>query len=467
MWRKQTLQRILLTLGVYAVIGSPIAPAHASNLPYPDGLRSQVEFWVKVFAVYSRYQVLIHDTWHLDSIYSVLDFRELAGSMSDDALSRYIEERSREEKDRIRAVLIDLHQRGGAEHGLTAEERRLRAMVLRHREPTPLLRAADADRIRGQRGLRERFADGIQISRRYLPEMERLFRAQGLPVELTRLPLVESCFQIGAHSKAGAAGIWQFMPATGREYMRVDDQVDERRDPLLATAAAAALLKRNYEVLGDWPLAVTAYNHGRAGMVRAVDAVGSRDLVKIIRHYQGPGFKFASRNFYAELLAAVQVDKRYREYFGELNMHQPVRTDSVTVPQAIPFSRLASSLGVDSETMASHNPALTPAVLRGRLPVPRGYRLRLPAGVGPRFASRLAEPPASSSARARDKNRETRLASNPARSRTHRVAPGQTLSGIAKKYGTSVAAIERHNNLRSGAPLRVGRRLVIPVTSGS
>ena len=133
MWRKQTLQRILLTLGVYAVIGSPIAPAHASNLPYPDGLRSQVEFWVKVFAVYSRYQVLIHDTWHLDSIYSVLDFRELAGSMSDDALSRYIEERSREEKDRIRAVLIDLHQRGGAEHGLTAEERRLRAMVLRHR----------------------------------------------------------------------------------------------------------------------------------------------------------------------------------------------------------------------------------------------------------------------------------------------------------------------------------------------
>jgi membrane-bound lytic murein transglycosylase D len=257
------------------------------------------------------------------------------------------------------------------------------------------------------------------------------------------------------------------MPATGREYMRVDDQVDERRDPLLATAAAAALLKRNYEVLGDWPLAVTAYNHGRAGMVRAVDAVGSRDLVKIIRHYQGPGFKFASRNFYAELLAAVQVDKRYREYFGELNMHQPVRTDSVTVPQAIPFSRLASSLGVDSETMASHNPALTPAVLRGRLPVPRGYRLRLPAGVGPRFASRLAEPPASSSARARDKNRETRLASNPARSRTHRVAPGQTLSGIAKKYGTSVAAIERHNNLRSGAPLRVGRRLVIPVTSGS
>lgn len=461
------MRRLMLALAMWVVIVGPGATARGSSLPHPDGLRSQVEFWIKVFANYSRYQVLIHDTWHLDSIYSVLDFRDLAGSMSEEALSRHIEERSREEKERIRARLIDLHQRGEGARDLDHEARRLRAMVLRHGERTPLLMAADPDRIRGQRGLRERFGEGIRISRRYLPEMEKMFRLQGIPVELTRLPLVESCFQIGAHSKVGAAGIWQFMPATGREYMRVDDQIDERRDPMVATAAAALLLKRNYEVLGNWPLAVTAYNYGRVGMARAVDAVGSTDLVKIIRHYRGPAFKFASRNFYAELLAAIHVDGNHRDYFGELSMHHPVPTDSITVPQASSFARLAQAVGTQTDMLAEINPALTPAVVRGRLPVPKGYRLRVPSQAGDLREARLAAMPPSSPARApraEEKARHRRGAQP--RSQTHRVEPGQTLSAIARRYGTSVSAIERRNKLRSGAPLRVGQRLVIPATSG-
>src|SRR5262245_20063059 len=135
--------------------------------------------------------------------------------------------------------------------------------------------------------------------------METIFEREGLPVALTRLPLVESCFNVRAYSKVGAAGIWQFMPSTGRYYLRIDNAVDERRDPVTATVAAATHLKGNYEVLHSWPLAITAYNYCRAGMANAVSTVGSSDIVDIIQHYHGPAFKFASRNFYAEFLAAL------------------------------------------------------------------------------------------------------------------------------------------------------------------
>src|SRR4029453_7063103 len=98
----------------------------------------------------------------------------------------------------------------------------------------------------------------------------RIFRDEGLPVELTRLPLIESCFDVEAYSKVGAAGIWQFMPATGRLYMEVSSSVDERRDPIPPPRAAARYLSRSYERLGNWPLAITSYNHGPNGMARAI-----------------------------------------------------------------------------------------------------------------------------------------------------------------------------------------------------
>ena len=130
-------------------------------------------------------------------------------------------------------------------------------------------------RVRAQRGVKERFATGLELSRRYLEQMQEIFREEGLPVELTYLPLVESSFNIRARSPAGAVGIWQFMRTTGRRYLRVNRSVDERRDPLESTRAAAQLLKENYAIFGDWPLAITAYNHGREGIMRAVSKVGS------------------------------------------------------------------------------------------------------------------------------------------------------------------------------------------------
>src|SRR5690606_17165036 len=123
-------------------------------------------------------------------------------------------------------------------------------------------------RLRFQLGQSDIFKEGIVRSGQYLRQMEEIFREQGMPVELTRLPFVESSFNLKACSRVGACGIWQFMRSTAKAYMRpMNAYVDERRDPLISTRAAARKLRKNYEMLEDWPLAVTGYNHGPYGIL--------------------------------------------------------------------------------------------------------------------------------------------------------------------------------------------------------
>ncbi len=258
------------------VLGIARAAAAASpTFPEPVALRTQVKFWQKIFGVYSQHQIVFHDPENLARVYSVLDFRDRVAA-GDSPLVIDVVERDAmvQERQRIREVLLRLDARQGNTGGLDDEERKVWDLFGKDKDPSRFALAADPARIRTQRGLRERFAEGVRISRRYLGEMEEVFRREGLPTELTRLPLVESCFDIEAYSKVGAAGIWQFMPSTGRNYMSIAGVVDERRDPLRATRGAALHLKENYEVLGSWPLAITAYNHGRAGIARAVSRDG-------------------------------------------------------------------------------------------------------------------------------------------------------------------------------------------------
>jgi peptidoglycan lytic transglycosylase D len=438
--------------GGHANVPVTDSAAERSPFPAPAGLKPQVEFWKRTFTTYSTRQVVIHDALHLNRVYEVLDFRPLVDSGVNDAdADAYEKEKVRSEKERIRALLLRLHQAGPNPEGLTEEERTIWASFEHVKEPSKFLAAAADDRIRAQRGLRERFATGVEVSRRYLPEMELVFRREGLPVELTRLPLVESCFNIRAYSKKGAAGIWQFMPATGRLYMHVGDAVDERRDPLASTAGAAEYLKASYELLGSWPLAVTAYNHGRAGVAHAVSTVGSADLVQIIKRYHGPAFKFASRNFYAEFLAALEVERHYQDYFGDLRVHEPLRVETVVVPDYVTMKALARAANTDVDTLADLNPALTPPVVSGKLRVPKAYRLHVPPGSAAKFTALYASLP----------NGE-KSSGQRAYYVTHRVQPGQTLAAIAKRYRTTIAAIQRRNNLRSTTRLRTGQSLVIP-----
>lgn len=386
-WRRQlALCAVALGMSLSALpaLGSLPAGKRAVFVVPPE-LRPQVEFWKDIFATYSRRQVVIHDTARLDRVYSVLDFR------SGDLAAEEIEDLVTKEKERIRALLLRLHQRDGSADDLTPEEQRIARLFATDRSARRFLEAAATDRIRAQSGLRERFAAGIEIGHRYFPEMEAIFSSERVPVELTRLPLVESCFNVRAYSKVGAAGIWQFMPATGRRFMRVDSLIDERRDPIESTRAAARFLRENYEKLGAWPLALTAYNHGPAGVARAVREVGSTDIVRIIAEYRGPAFKFASQNFYPEFLAALDVERNHEKFFGELTLMQPQVTHAVELTHPIQIQTAAAYAGVDRDVLADMNPSFAPMVEAGRLSIPAGYRLRIPAEAKDRFGSQYRQ----------------------------------------------------------------------------
>jgi membrane-bound lytic murein transglycosylase D len=155
--------------------------------------------------------------------------------------------------------------------------------------------------------MRDRFLDALGTSEQYLPLMERVFRERNLPIELTRLPFVESGFNPHASSKARAVGVWQFIKSTARLYDLVDRKQDRRRDVEASTIAAAKLLSYNYRETGSWPLALMAYHHGLTGIKTAVRRTGTTDVDVLVRTYNGRRFKYASRNYYAQFVAVNEL----------------------------------------------------------------------------------------------------------------------------------------------------------------
>ena len=454
-WRAALLF-VVLFVGVgsgsaFGNVDKHASPAF-SPLPYPQALRPQVEFWTKIFATYSEYQVVVHDAVYLDKVYAVLDFRPLLKKHSEAKVRKLKAKRTKQELRKIRAALRKLHKHGAKGRTLSSREKKIRSLFRDVKERHKFRKAAAKGRLRAQSGIRERFHQSLRLSGRYLPRMEKIFRQKGLPVVLTRLPLIESSFNIEAYSKVGAAGIWQFMPATGRLFLTINHVVDERLDPIIATRAAADLLKSNYDRLQTWPLAVTAYNHGPSGMARAVRKVGTRDIVPIIRRYKSRTFGFASRNFYAELLAAIEVEKNSAKYFGPIKRDPLLRYDEVDLQHFVSLGNLARAANTSTERLVALNPAFGPLVRNGKLHVPRGRRLRIPAGTRKDFDRRYA----ALSPRAKADQQVAAFA-------FHKVRRGQTLGGIAQRYGTSARTLQRLNGLRSAHFIRIGQRLRVPL----
>ena len=360
----------------------------------PAGLEPAVEFWKAIFLDYDSTQLVFFDPGNMSRIHQVVKVKP-------NASTRRV----------VRSVRARLQRRG-----------------------------IPPRRIKVQRGIRERFEGGVRRSGRYLEHMRKIFAARGLPVELTYLPLVESSFRNDARSFRGAVGMWQFMPRTGQRYMRVTRLVDERRDPMEATRAAARLLQENYRELRTWPLAVTAYNHGRAGMKRAVRRVGTRDLPTIIRRYRSRTFKFASKNFYAEFLAAVHIMREVERHLPHVRRDPLVHLEEISLTKRVSVSTLLRHSRVSRSEFLKWNPALS----RRAAWIPKGYRLKAPELQGQWFRKALAG--------------IGPMSSFP----YHVVSRGDTLSGIAKIYGTSAGAIQAVNDLRSVHFLLVGQRLEIP-----
>ena len=278
----------------------------AANPELPSaGLEERVDFWRKVFTQYGENDVVIHDAFRVNLIYDVATEDDLRSKMA------AVRDTLREIRDKINTP-----EEFSPGARVIAE-----AMVARGVIVTPLSIDDLIDNIHTQRGIKERFRDGIIRSGRHVEEFREILKKSGVPEELALLPLVESSFQ-NVRSRAGAVGMWQFTRSTGRLYLTINNRVDERLDPVKSARAAGRLLRANYNALGEWPLAITAYNHGQGGMLRAKRAHGS-DLTTIINDYKGPVFGYASMNFYAEFLAAVDVYNSYPTYFGELVMDRP------------------------------------------------------------------------------------------------------------------------------------------------
>lgn len=298
---KKSLPRMIVVILLLA------APALAERLELPnEGLESRIEFWKKVYTQYGEDDVIIHDRFHVNLIYDV--------ATEDDVHSKI---------SAVERALQEISENLGTPENLSIPAKQIRDTILANGIPLTAWNLSDLrDNIHTQRGIKERFRQGIIRSGRYLDAFQEIFEREGVPGDVALLPLVESSFENRSLSKAGAAGIWQFTRGTGRLYLRVTRKLDERLDPAKSARAAARLLHDNYKALGSWPLAITAYNHGRAGMMRAQTSVGS-DINAIIKDYRGPLFGYASMNFYSEFLAAIEVYRNYQQYFGELALDTP------------------------------------------------------------------------------------------------------------------------------------------------
>ena len=352
------------------------APAADQAMPYPPQLQRDVNFWVRVYTQIDTNSGYLHDQYNLAVVYDTLHF---APYSSPRARQRIVNEA----RDHYAA---ELRRIASGQQPLSQEDQRIKALWGAQATPERLLEAIDD--IRFQLGQANRFKDGLIRSGAWQQDIAAALKDEGLPPELAALPLVESSYNPRAYSKVGAAGLWQFMPSTGRRFMRIDRAVDDRMDPFMATEAAAQLLAYNYHILGTWPLALTAYNHGVAGMRRAVDTLGTTDIVTIVRQYQSRTFGFASRNFYVSFLAALKIDRNPQRYFGAIVPMREERYRQVRMPAYVSVGPLERALNIDSERLEELNPALRPAVWRGRLAVPRGYQLRLPAS-GPMLTAAM------------------------------------------------------------------------------
>ncbi|MGC2463311.1 MAG: transglycosylase SLT domain-containing protein [Steroidobacteraceae bacterium] len=368
------MKRLLLLCVLLSV--SRFATAAETLLPRPPELEPDVQFWIRVYTEVSTNEGLIHDQHRLSVVYETLHF---------DADTRS-PERARKvdaERERFEDILKRLAQ--GAEPR-DDEERRVRALWGDEVTPAQLVLAASD--VRFQLGQSDRFRAGLVRSGAWEPHIAEVLANLGLPAEIAALPHVESSFDPYAYSKVGAAGLWQFMRSTGRRFLRIDAAVDERLDPYRETEAAAQLLSYNYRLLGSWPLAITAYNHGAEGVRRARDQLGTDDIVRIVREYHSPSFGFASRNFYVSFLAALTIAQKPEKYFGGIDRNSEFGFHELKMPSTAGLSTLVRALGVDRETLRSLNPALRPAVWSGQRLVPAGYVLRLPEA-GSRWTAEL------------------------------------------------------------------------------
>ena len=398
--------------------------------PQPAGLKPAVDFWIKVYTEVDTQSGYLHDSENLSVIYERLRLNR-----------RSIEATRTEIREDLRYLAT------GARDDLSGSQREI--LELWPAEVSNRTLSEAANNIRWQLGQSDRFLGGLRRSGAFRQHIKNVILEKGLPPELGVLPHVESSFNPSALSSASAAGMWQFTSGTGKRFMRIDYIIDERMDPYTSTAAAMSLLEYNYSVLGTWPLALTAYNHGAGGIARAVRETGTTDIEKIVANYRGRRFGFASRNFYAQFLAVVHVENNAQQYFGDVRFDPAPTFREVEIDAFIDAEVFADSVGVSFDQLRKDNPALRPIVWEGNKRIPQGYLVKV---------------------RQDQVNASDLLALIPSDYKfavqtpdiAYVVERGDTLSLIASRFDTSVNRLVTLNQLASRNRISIGQRILLP-----
>ena len=283
---------------------------------------------------------------------------------------------------------------------------------------------------------------GLSRSGKYRDMIARILREEGVPQDLIYLAQAESAFQPAALSRAGARGIWQFVPWRGNEYgLKRSWWVDERQDPEKATRAAAQHLRDLYGLFGDWYLAMAAYNCGPGNVQKGIERTGYADFWELYRRNVLPR---ETKNYVPIIVALTLIAKDAAHYGIHPELEKPVLSDVVKPGSAVDLRLVAETIDADVETLRSLNPSL----LRLATPDDPSFELHLPVGTAEKFSNEIADIPAEKWVSWR----------------RHRVEPGETLTSLAKKYQVTAAAIAAANSLGGSTALTAGDKLIIPAT---
>ncbi len=308
----------------------------------------------------------------------------------------------------------------------------------------PLEKHQSVDRyiVLFQNRLRPNFEKWLSRSGRYIPMMHEILREYGLPEDLVYLSLIESGFNPKAFSRARASGTWQFIKGTGKRYgLRIDRWIDERRDPVKATHAAAQYLTDLYERFDSWPLAFASYNAGEGRVARAIRQVKSRDFWKL-RKYRI--IRRETKNYVPKFMAAMMIAKDPERYGFDVSYENPWLYDEVEIKRATYLSAIAKNAGISLKELKFHNPELKRDITPPRAP---GYKIKLPPGRKTTFLANYSP----------DEEVEVVVG----RSFKHRVRRGETITSIARKYGVGIDLLLETNRLHRKSIIRTGQHLMV------
>ena len=291
--------------------------------------------------------------------------------------------------------------------------------------------------------MREYIQDSLERGAKYMPMIQNVFRAEGLPLDLAYIPIIESSFKTNALSKASAKGPWQFMKPTAKEHgLKTDWFIDERSDPEKATIAAAKYLKSLSDMFdGDWNMVLAAYNGGPGRVSRAIKRSGVNDFWQL-----SASTKYLpreTREYVPLILAAMIIGRNPAQYGFEAATATPLEYDKVALPRAVDLRHVAEWAGTTVDEIQSLNPELRRWTTPIKYPE---YEVKVPKGTADQLSAKLADAsPADFTAL-----------------KWYTAKKGETLLTVARRFGVSRSDVAEANNLSVKARLRPGQDLIIP-----